>query len=463
MFDFFFNPDGVAILGATTSPLKGGYHILKNLLSGYRGRIYPVNPNYKEILGLPCYPDLESIPGNFDLVIYFIPSRQLPDTIAKCASKGVRGIIIESGGFTEAGPEGAAVQKEALKRAVAAGIRLWGPNCMGFVDAHGPHVFSFLHSAVWPDILRKGDVGFIVQSGMMSAGFLLSALQEGIMGVSKACSIGNKCDINENDILEYFIQDDTTRVIACYLESLVEGRKFLNIARKTDKPIIVLSGGRSEHGARAALSHTASLSGDYVVTRGAFRQAGVVEARDPSELTDMARAFSKIGSCVPNGGPAILTFSGGAGTITTDILDDYGIPPASLSAETLAAVGEVFPAWIKPAHPIDLWVAIEQKGYKEVYRRAIESVMNDPAVDSVLYQSYVSLEIDREFFTWVAEMMKSHGKPVILWVEGRKDLSERIRDMAEEAGIPAFRDLTRCVSILNGLRSHFRKKRGAAC
>lgn len=459
MLDFFFKPDGVAILGASSNKLKMGYHIVKNLLSGYKGKIYPVNPNYKEILGLPCYPDIESIPDNFDCVIYFIPSKYLPDTILSCGSKGVKGIIIESGGFTEAGPEGEKIQKDALENASKTGIRLWGPNCMGFIDANARHVFSFLHSAVWPDILRPGNVGLIVQSGMLSAGFLLSALQEGVMGVSKACSIGNKCDINENDILEFFSQDAETEVVACYLESLVDGRAFMDIARKTPKPIIVLLGGRSEHGARAAMSHTASLSGNYSVAHGAFQQVGVIEAYDPAELTDMARAFSKIHACPRSGGVAILTFSGGAGTITTDLMEDYHLPLARLSENTLSEIGTLFPAWIKPTHPLDLWSSIEQKGYKDVYLTCLKATLSDPGVDSILFQTYTSLEIDAQFFANVAGLMREYGKPIILWVEGRKELLEKIRSMAEEAGIPAFRDLTRCVSVLAGLRRHFQKKR----
>ena len=240
MLDCFFNPKSLAVIGASSNENKGGYHILKNVMAGYRGKIYPVNKSYSEILGLPCYPDVASIPDNIDLAIYFIPSKELPDTVTECAKKGVKGIIIESGGFNEAGEEGKLLQKLALENAAKAGVRLWGPNCMGFIDAHRTHVFSFLNSAVWADVLKAGNVGLIVQSGMLSAGFMLQAMQEGVMGVSKVCSIGNKCDIDESDILEYMINDNETEVIACYLESLVDGRRFTSLAKKTKKPIIIL-------------------------------------------------------------------------------------------------------------------------------------------------------------------------------------------------------------------------------
>jgi acetyltransferase len=458
MLDCFFNPKSLAVIGASSNENKGGYHILKNVMAGYRGKIYPVNKSYSEILGLPCYPDVASIPGNIDLAIYFIPSKELPDTVTECAKKGVKGIIIESAGFNETGEEGKLLQKLALENAAKAGVRLWGPNCMGFIDAHRTHVFSFLNSAVWPDVLKAGNVGLIVQSGMLSAGFMLAALQEGVMGISKACSIGNKCDIDESDILEYMINDNETEVIACYLESLVDGRRFTNLARKTKKPVIVLMGGRSSEGAKAAQSHTASLSGNYKVASGAFRQAGIIEAFDPAELTDIARAFSKKAICHPGGGTAILTFSGGAGTITTDLMDDYGLPLAKLSDKTLASIGKLFPPWNKPDHPLDLWIAIERHGYEAVFKRSFDAVMNDPSVDSILFHSYATPLIGPEFFEELAAMVKKHEKPVILWTAGRKDFSDHLRFLAETAGIPAYRELGRCVTVLNGIKRHFTKK-----
>lgn len=458
MLDYFFNPKSVAIIGASNNVNKGGYHIIKNVTAGFKGKIYPVNKNYKEILGLPCYPDVASIPDTVDLAIYFIPAKELPHTINECAKKGVKGIIIESGGFNEAGDEGRKIQKRALENAAKADIRLWGPNCMGFIDANRTYVFSFINSLVWPDVLRGGNVGMIVQSGMLSAGFLMHALQEGVMGVSKVCSIGNKCDINENDILEYMINDSETEVIACYLESLVDGRKFISLARKTKKPIIVLMGGRSVQGAKAAQSHTASLSGNYKIASSAFRQAGILEVFDPAELTDMARAFSKKMPYRPGRGTAVLTFSGGAGTITTDLMEDKGLELANLSPKTLDTIAELFPVWNKPDHPLDLWIAIEQHGFEKVFRRSLDAVMDDSAVDSIIFHAYATPLIKQEFFNELTASIKRHKKPVVLWIEGRKDFAEYLRGQAEQAGLPAFREMSRCVDVMKGIKFHFLKK-----
>ncbi|MBN1472440.1 MAG: CoA-binding protein [Syntrophaceae bacterium] len=458
MLDYFFNPKSVAIIGASSNTDKGGYHIIKNVTAGFPGKIYPVNKNYREILGLPCYPDVASIPGNFELAIFFIPSKELPETIIECAKKGAKGIIIESAGFNEAGTEGEKIQKRSLENAARADIRLWGPNCMGFIDANKTYVFSFIHSAVWQDVFRGGNVGLIVQSGMLAAGFLLHALQEGVMGISKACSIGNKCDINENDLLEYMIEDRETEVIACYLESFVDGRKFLNLAKKTSKPVIVLMGGRSSEGAQAAKSHTASLSGNYQVARGAFKQAGIIEAFDPAELTDIARAFSKKMPCHPQKGTAVLTFSGGAGTITTDLMADYGLQVATLSDKTLDYIAELFPSWNKPSHPLDLWIAIEQYGFEKIFRRALFAIFNDPAVDSIIFHAYATPLIKKEFFEELLALIRKYEKPVVLWVEGRNDFAMYLRGIAETAGLATYREMGRTVTVMKAIKYHFTKK-----
>jgi len=219
-------------------------------------------------------------------------------------------------------------------------------------------------------------------------------------------------------------------------------------------------GGRSSEGARAAQSHTASLSGNYKVTSGAFKQAGILEVFDPAELTDMARAFGKNMPFYPDPqkGTAILTFSGGAGTITTDLMDDCGLTLAKLSDETLASIAELFPAWNKPDHPLDLWIAIEQHGFEKVFRRSLNAVMNDPAVDSIIFHSYATPLIKQEFFDELTDLVKKHKKPVVIWIEGRKDFAEHLRGLAENAGLPAFRELARCVTVLSGMKHHFTKK-----
>lgn len=458
MLDYFFHPNGVAVLGATDSPGKGGYHLVKNALHGYRGRLYPVNPKYSSILELPCYPDIRSIPENFELLIYFIPAKFLPETIRACADKGVKGIIIESAGFSEVGPEGRKLQEESVALARESGIRLWGPNCMGYLDGHSRHVFSFMYSDRWTTLMQPGNVSLIVQSGMLSAGFLMMILERGGMGISKVCSIGNKCDIQETELLEYMINDAETGVIGCYLESIIDGRKFLELARGTDKPVVVLKAGRSASGAKAAMSHTASLSGSAAVYRGAFRQAGIVQVYDMHELMDIVRGFSMTAACSPSGKTAVVTFSGGAGIVTADLLEDRGLALADLSGETMAELKTLFPPWMDPSHPVDLWPAVEQNGVTKVYVGAVEALLKDPAVDSLLVETFAWEFGKPDYLTSIGALKKKYGKPVAVWMIGRSPLNEQYREAAEAAGLPVFSEIERCAAFLHGVRYHYGKK-----
>ncbi len=460
MMDIFYHPKGVAVLGAT-SKIRGGFFLFRNALDGYRGKLYPVNPQYQEILGVKCYPDIASIPEDFELVLYFIPAKFLPDTIRECAKKGVKGIIVESAGFSEVGSQGRALQEESVRLAREHGIRLWGPNCMGLLDGHSRHVFSFMYQDDWKTLMQPGGVSLIVQSGMLSAGFLMAILQRGGMGISKVASIGNKCDVDETELLEYYVNDPNTTVIAAYLESIKNGRKFMELARGTSKPVIVLKAGRSPMGAKAAMSHTASLSGESGIYTGAFRQAGIVQVYDINELMDLARGFSKTGTCAPSGGTAILTFSGGAGIVTTDLLHDRDVKLAELADATLADIKAVFPEWMDPSHPVDLWPACEKNGVAKVYTHAVEAVMKDPAVDSVIVETLASPRTGTDYLKQIADLKKKYGKPVALWLMGigPREVQEQARAVAEDNDLPEFAELGRCVSFINGVRGHYRKKR----
>jgi len=452
--DFFFNPKGIAVIGATDNPLKGGYHIVNNILGGYTGKVYPVNPKYDSILGLPCYPDIASIPDDFDLAIYFIPATFLPETIERCATKKVKGIIIESAGFAEVGEEGAELQAECLGLATKHQIRLWGPNCMGLLDGHTKNVFSFMYSDEWKTLMTPGKASFVVQSGMLSAGFLMMILDRGGMNISKMCSVGNKCDVNETELLEYLARDPHTDVIGLYLESLVDPRRFMEISRATEKPIIVLKSGRSPSGAKAAMSHTASLAGNDAITNNALKQAGVITVHDFTEMTDFMRGFSMTKGCRNSGGTAIVSFSGGGGIVTADFLHDADLPLAPLSAETLSAIKEVFPPWMEPANPVDVWPAVERNGIETVYNSVVDAIMNDDKVDSLIIHLF-SGSMDTGMLEPLAGMKDRLEKPVIAWLIGTGDNFRIARKEIEELGIPVFEEMGRGVSFLAAAKKHY--------
>ncbi|MHB9099231.1 MAG: acetate--CoA ligase family protein, partial [Syntrophales bacterium] len=385
--DFFFDPQGIAVVGATPNPLKGGNAILKNILFGYRGGIYPVNPKYPEIEGLKCYPSVTTIPGPVDLAIVFVPAPLVPAAVEDCAAKGIRGVMIESGGFAESGPEGTRLQNALGDIVERTGIRLWGPNCMGLVDCVHSRIFSFMDPrAQEREEFIPGTVSLVVQSGMLSAIFLIDIMSNATMGVSKVCSLGNKVDVNECDILEYFLCDPDTNVIGLYLESFSDGRRFLELCRKSGKPICVLKGGRSRQGAEAALSHTASLAGNQRIIAGALAQAGVTEARDFKQMMDLCRSLALTNPPADRSRRvAILTMSGGAGIVATDFVAEQGLAMSALSPSTIRSLGELFPPWMPVANPVDLWPAVERQAGTgvDVYGRSLAALLGDPEVDAV--------------------------------------------------------------------------------
>jgi acetyltransferase len=450
--DFFFNPRGIALIGATPNPLKGGHAILQNLIKGFKGDIHPVNPRYEEILGIPCHKTIADVPDPVDLAIIFIPGKMVPQIIEVCAQRGIKGVIIESSGFAESGEEGQQMQRDLTAFARKAGIRLWGPNCMGLVDAVNKNVFSFVSPELWKQLI-PGEVSLIVQSGMLSGAFLIDCMSHGTMGISKVCSIGNKMDVDECEILEYMLTDPHTKVIGLYLESITHGRRFMEICRRSSKPIVLLKGGKSAMGAKAAMGHTASMAGNGAVIRGAMAQAGVMEATDFHQMMDLCRSLAAYPCIQPTGKGrvAILTYSGGAGIISSDFMENRHIEPAILCDQSKERLKGIFPQWMPPSNPIDLWPAVEQHGAEKAYGIAIDAACDDPGVDAIFLHSFAGgfrLTFDLDKLTQKAKKM---GKPVFCWLIGKQDEARIFQMETQSKGIPVFRELYRAVECMDAV------------
>jgi acetyltransferase len=450
---YFFNPQSIAVFGATPKTFKGGYAILRNLISTFQGRIYPVNPQHASIEGIPCFPALADIEGPVDLVILFIAARMVPEALEQCAAKGVRGIMIESGGFAETDDEGRALQRAISEFVRRTGIRVWGPNCMGLVDGIRGHIFSFTDPKVLPSCLLPGPVSLIVQSGMLSAGFVVDILSHGITGFSKICSIGNKADIHESDVLAHLLEDPDTRSVGLYLESFIDGRRFLDLCRNSDKPVVVLKGGKSETGAQAAISHTASLAGNYRVAAGALAHAGVYEAQDFKQLVDFCRtlALHPPRRSRSRGRIAVITFSGASGIVSSDFMEEQGLSVAELSEATKIRLGRLFPQWMPVADPVDIWPAIEQHSGTDldIYSLALEAVLDDPGVDAVLVHSFSGYTRIRLNLEEMSRQSRASGKPVLLWLLGRHEEVFQARKRARDLGLLVFQELHRAVECLS--------------
>jgi len=454
--DFFFKPSGIALIGASANPRKGGFAILNNLKTGFDGGIYPVNPRYDEIDGVPCYPSVADVPDPVDLAIVFVPGHRVAEVIRACADRGIRGVMIESGGFSEAGPEG--VERQKMLDAVAreTGIRLWGPNCMGLVDAKRRYVFSFVSPVIWEEGLLSGEVSMVVQSGMLSGAFLIDVMTHGGMGISKVCSIGNKCDVDECDLLEYLIDDPDTGVIGLYLEGLADGPRFLELCRRSPKPVVILKGGKSDRGARAAMSHTASMAGDAAVLGGALAQVGVVETYDFKQMMDICRTLAAFPDVSPGnpGRMAVLTYTGGAGIVSADRLDEAGIPLADLSADTIDRLKTVFPDWMPVSNPVDLWPAVERHGAEKTFNAAVAAVCADPGVDGVFVHVFTGGFALNPDIAGMVKTARDAGKPIFCWLLGRREDARRLQIEAQDLGMPVYREIGRAVECIAAVFRH---------
>jgi len=444
MMELFFRPKSVAVIGASKDPKKDGNIIVNNIInSDFQGAIYPVNPTADEVLGKKAYPSLRDIPGEVDLAVIIIPAKFCVQAMEDCASKGVKAVIIESMGFTEIGAPGKKIQDQIEAIARQAGIRVMGPNCTGIVSRDIATTFFPIKD------VPRGNVVMIGQSGLLAAGMASDIVVNQSLNINKICSIGNKCDVNENDLLEYFGNDAQTEVISMYLESIADGYNFVKIARKVTarKPVILLNGGRSEAGAKAAMSHTGSIASNARIVDAAIRQAGCIRADDFTELRDFAKVFST--QPLPKGnGVAVVTAAGSVGVVVSDLCEEHGLKLPRFGSQTNDALKGLFPEFMPPSNPVDLWFAIEKLGMTKALEAALGAPLRDPNVDAaILLLAGFEYTLDAVEKKVVQRIAKECGKPVIVCtLVGYNKYKNRI---VEELG----RDLPVFTSLISGVKA----------
>lgn len=426
----FFAPRGVAIIGASATPNKLSYGILRNMtLYGFQGQIAPVNPKADQILGLKCYPDITSVPDPLDLAVIVLPAPAIPATLEACGQRGIRAVIIISGGFKEVGDEGAALEKQILEIAARYQMRLIGPNCVGTLD-----LYSGLNTTFIQGVPEKGGIGFISQSGAVGGG-VVDYIRNKYIGFANFASLGNEADITETDVIEYLRQDEHTRVIAVYVEMIRDGQRFIQIARQTTphKPIVLLKAGRTSAGARAVSSHTGSLAGSHAAYRAAFLQAGVIEAETVTDLFDISMALAH--QPLPKGNRvAIITNAGGPAALLSDSLAEHGLQIADLEEQTRSALrGRLNPA-AQVSNPIDMLGGAEPPEYEFALQQALADPNVDAAVVILVPQALVNpLEVAEK----VVQVAAAHTKPVLTCFMGEWSI-EKARQHLHSHGIPMY-------------------------
>ena len=372
-----FRPGRIAVIGASSNPEKMGFQIFRNILeAGFSGDVLPVNPKGEVILGRSSVRSAGEIPEGTDLAVVIIPAKLVPATILQLGERKVRSAIVITGGFAEAGEEGAALQDELVRNAYRCGIRLIGPNCQGVnYPYHGL-------CASWPLITRRGEIAIVSQSGTVGAAFSDWA-SEDRLGFSAFVSMGNRADVDEADLIDFFADDPNTLVIALYIEGVKDAGKFLAALRKCRKPVVIFKAGRTERGRKAAESHTRSLAGKDEIYDAVFRQYGVHRASTLEELYDFSKALAYL---PPPPGPRtlIVTSSGGSAIIATDVAEEEGFRVAALPPDLAGRLKEILPAHCIVGNPLDLTGDTDADRYRTVLSAAeghydvVMTIFGDP-------------------------------------------------------------------------------------
>lgn len=428
-----FSPKSVAVIGASAREDSVGRAVFANILfSGYKGIVYPVNPRSKSILGVRAYPSVMEIPDNVELAVIIVPSNVVSRVIAECGNKGLKGAVIITAGFKEIGERGAKLERELVETAKNFGISVIGPNCVGIINTD-PEV-SLNATFARPFIPKPGNIAFVSQSGAFGVAALEYARQRDIK-LSKFISVGNKADVNENDLLLALRDDDQTKVILLYLEDLVNPKGFLELSREITekKPILVIKSGRTIAGARAASSHTGALAGSDEVYNAFFTQAGLIRVESLEELFDCGLTFSSQPSPKSNR-VAIITNAGGPGIVATDTIIKNKARLASLSGETKRKLLKVLPPTASVENPVD----IIGDAKEDRYETAIRYVLEDDSVDSAVIICTPTVLTDLYGIArTIRDIVPRYGKPIAVCFMGTGDI-EKAMELLEETEIPHY-------------------------
>jgi len=448
ILDKFFKPESIAIVGASSKENSIGHILIENLQKdGFPGSIYPVNPEHKEILGIPAFPSVTDVPAGIDLAIVAVPINGVPEVMRECGRARVPGVIIISAGGKEVGEEGTKIEADIHAAAQAGGIRYLGPNCLGILCPHTRLNASFAAHSV-----RPGRVALLSQSGAICSAILDLAEVQNI-GFSHFVSIGSMTDLDFAEMIDYLGNDDQARSILIYMENLVHQRKFMSAARSVSrvKPIIVVKSGRSAAAARAATSHTGALAGQDEAYNAAFRRAGIIRVDTIAQLFNCAEALAKMNR--PLGGNlAIITNAGGLGVMAVDAFSKWKLEPAVLSPETVAKLDQMLPAQWSRNNPVD----ILGDAPPERYLAAGRAVLAAPEVSGVLVFLTPQAMTDP---TGVAQALvpeiKKQAKPLFAVWMGGQDVARGIQ-ILNEAGVPTFETPEEAVDTFMEMYSYTR-------
>lgn len=438
--DYIFKPKSIAVIGASNTPGKWGYRMVSNPLNtGFRGPVYPVNPNEKNVCGLNSYANVQDIPNQVDMAVIVVPAKAVPRAMADCAAKGIKGVVMITAGFAEIGKEGKALQDEVVRVAQQGGIRFVGPNGMGIWTS------AVNLSLPFETAPRRGRIAFVSQSGTFG-GLLAQIASAKDYGLSKFISIGNQADLKAGDYLEYLAEDEQTSAIVFYMEGFKDGHRFFEIARQVirRKPIVIYKAGRTEAATRATLSHTSSIAGSDKVFEAMCKQVGIIRASETIQIFDMAEAL--VSMPLPKSNRVAIIGSGGQGVVISDNCEMLGLKVPEFDDETKVRLKKNLPAHAPiPSNPVDF--AGSNRTAQDEARMAdalaqidyIDGIItNMPAFRGDRGTTGNAVRAAIEGAEMVAAIPKKYGKPVITLRWRASATGDIAQDIVRGARIPAY-------------------------
>jgi len=434
----FFAPKSVVVIGASATPHKSGNDVIRNIIANeYSGMLYLVNPKGGEILGLKVHRSIQELPEGIDLGIVILPAKANPQVIRECATRGIRAIVLVAGGFAEVDKEGKALQDELIRAIQETGVRVIGPNTSGHTST--PHNFT---SSFFPlGKIPRGNISYIAQTGNFATHTMRYIMTGENFGVARVVGFGNKVDVDETEIFEYYAEDPETKAIFVYLESFKRPKRFLEVAREVTrrKPVILLKGGSTAEGARAAVAHTAALASDDRIIDGALRQAGITRVYQYSHLFLAAKALAAMP--IPRRNRvSFLAPSGAMLVCLTDLCQHVlGLSVPNLEEPTRKRLQEISPTFIRMRNPVDIWPCATVHGVEFAYREGMEAVLKDPNIDAVVPILMLTDETGVPPLHFIVDLAsRYHEKPIYVTSSGEKKHMEAAKAFLEPRGVPTF-------------------------
>jgi 4-hydroxybutyrate---CoA ligase (ADP-forming) len=428
----FLSPQSIAVIGASE---KGGVGnaIFSNIVNGYKGKIYPINPSSPTVLGIKAYKSVLDVPEDIDLAVVATPNRIVPAVMEDIGKKKIKGAIIVTAGFKEVDEEGAKLEKYIGSIAKSYGTRIIGPNCLGIMSLSESNIMNLTFLKITP---MYGGIALLSQSGAICAATVEDAIEQGI-GFSKVISMGNKVDMDENDILELLADDVETKVIVMYLEDIHDGRRFMEISKRiiseNKKPIIVIKAGRTPEGAKAAISHTGALMGADEIYDALFVQSRVIRVDTMQELFELSTSFSKQPTPPEQGGVVIVSNAGGPAIISTDACSKYGLKMADISSSR-EAIAKVIPPHGSARNPVDIVGDADFNRFEKV----LVEVISNQSVGSIVTMCTPSATLDYDGLArTIVKTSKGSGKTMLAALMGLAEGTKN-KEILSEGGIPHF-------------------------